>query len=201
MTRGTPYLRRRPSADRRLDDLWAVIRARRVLAPVEAAAAAGISDSYARHVMARLANEGVLTLISAAGRGDGGRLHSAVYELARDLGPAAPILVGGMRPAAAGLTDCNIAAPRAKPREARLMPAGNAPHEEARRRRLLLGLTQAQMGHRLGVSSDTVRRWETPPDRKRHEPISAARLRQMRELQTIQRHECPVGREKVPPAT
>ena len=48
--------------------------------------------------------------------------------------------------------------------------------------RLLLGLTQADMGRRMAISSDTIRRWETPPDRKRHEPVSQARLAQMRQL-------------------
>ena len=105
--------------------------------------------------------------ISGEGGGENGTFPAPFYRLARGAPDTAPILRGGLHPNVSGYTR-----------------VCSAPHEMARELRRALGMTQAALGAALGVSTDTIRRWETTPDHPRHEPITARRLTAMRRLLT-----------------
>jgi hypothetical protein len=104
-SRRQPYHRLRPSLDRRLDRIWSVLRElRRDIGSREAAELSGASLSYTKHVLIRLAREGVL----AQSIEDQAPGTPAYYDLLQDLGPRAPILHGGPQTRPLGITNPNL---------------------------------------------------------------------------------------------
>ncbi len=177
-----PFLRTRARPNRVLDTVWTLIRRRKTgIMITDTAERLGLPRQTVKHILRRLCAEGILE--READIQMDGKPPAASYRLALDLGRRAPLL-HGRQADGEGYRDMNIEAPQARKRDARIMPEGDEPHEVVRRTRMQLGLSQGELGQRLDppVRADGVRRWETPPEHKRHEKISRKRLAQIAAL-------------------